>query len=883
MQAPRPTVELLSAQVASLRALARSLVRDAHLADDAVQDTLVLALERPPRDPERLRPWLARVLRRRLRAAWRSGAARGARERAHGAPDEPLAADELVLHLHTQRALAEELLALDEPYRAAILLRFYEDLPPREIARRLGLGVPAVKSRLQRGLARLRERLDRRNGGDRQAWMAALAPFARGPWGLAAAPAAKAGSLASQTALGAGIGGILVNGKLLVLSLVLVAGAWLALRSPERSAPSSVDPEGLATAEEPLAALDALPTPRAGRTAEDPPAPERAAPALAAAGPARAARSLHAVRGRVVDAGARPVDGLVLRAEAGETLDTSGGGGRFAFETTDERGVVEVADAAWSTIRRGAWSAGSPLDPVVVCAPAATVAGRVVDESGRALAGARLLLVLPEGLRAGLEDVLDASLAVAWSGWSDAQGRFALERAPRVAGLALFAAKDGYVPRLVRDAETPLDALEVVLERPRPDAEAALEGRVQLSDGTPASAARVALGIASVPADEQGFFVLPLAASSTGAPRLVAAQQGFLPAALERPGEPGDALGGWPGFVELVLGEACASIRGRVVDHEGRPCAEAYVWVEDPTPFGTVGTHPLSLEGWLAGGRVPGRATDSLAEIPEDGGEDGGEVFGSATPIEPPSAMLWYARTDPDGRFELPGLLRRPYDVRAVDAGLGWTVVERAVPAGTDALELRVPAPDGHERLVVRVATRHGDPVPGVGVQQWAAAFDQDVRVRGGRSHVTRFLLGRSGASDERGRVVFENVPREGIQLFVSGDDVLPAYASVDAAVASELVVTVAARAFLRVTVEPPVAADAIEVTGDDGERQPILLMRADGYSDFQRFPLDAGRSGTVTVTSEASSLHLLVGDERVATLPLVLRPGEVHEVLWRP
>ena len=43
--------------------------------------------------------------------------------------------------------------------RAALVLRFYEDLPESEIARLLGCRVGTVKSRLHRGLGRLRKEL----------------------------------------------------------------------------------------------------------------------------------------------------------------------------------------------------------------------------------------------------------------------------------------------------------------------------------------------------------------------------------------------------------------------------------------------------------------------------------------------------------------------------------------------------------------------------------------------------------------------------------------------------------------------------------------------------------------------------------------------------
>ena len=50
---------------------------------------------------------------------------------------------------------------LDKTYREVILLRFTEDLPPREIAQILGLSENVVSVRLHRGIKMLREKLNR--------------------------------------------------------------------------------------------------------------------------------------------------------------------------------------------------------------------------------------------------------------------------------------------------------------------------------------------------------------------------------------------------------------------------------------------------------------------------------------------------------------------------------------------------------------------------------------------------------------------------------------------------------------------------------------------------------------------------------------------------
>ena len=57
-----------------------------------------------------------------------------------------------------------------------VLLRYFEDLPPRRIASRTGATVEAVKKQLVRGREKLKRRLEEKYG-DRGAWAAALLPL----------------------------------------------------------------------------------------------------------------------------------------------------------------------------------------------------------------------------------------------------------------------------------------------------------------------------------------------------------------------------------------------------------------------------------------------------------------------------------------------------------------------------------------------------------------------------------------------------------------------------------------------------------------------------------------------------------------------------------
>src|SRR5262245_46885757 len=123
-----PTLDLqgLLAEDQWIRRLARKLAADRHGSEDLVQDAWVAALDaRDPR-PRELRPWLSGILRNLWTDAKRAQQARGARERA-AARDEALdSTSELVAELELRRCVAEALLALEEPYRRALYLRFLQ-------------------------------------------------------------------------------------------------------------------------------------------------------------------------------------------------------------------------------------------------------------------------------------------------------------------------------------------------------------------------------------------------------------------------------------------------------------------------------------------------------------------------------------------------------------------------------------------------------------------------------------------------------------------------------------------------------------------------------------------------------------------------------------
>jgi RNA polymerase sigma factor (sigma-70 family) len=242
------------------RRLARHLLADPTQAEDAVQDVWLAALRRPPRLDRPLAPWLRSVLHNRVLNRQRGDRRRQVRESGAPVASETASPEELLSRLQTQKLLVDLVCALAEPYRQAVVLRYFDGLSSSEIGSQLDLPAATVRGRLRTALAELREALARRSGG-RQAWriaLARLAPDRDGPPGERAAPAPVTGIVASPGQLVAA-----------ALALATLAGAAaILLVAPGRAAP------------EPARTLSSSASmPRMHAVAVEPPAPETEAPA----------------------------------------------------------------------------------------------------------------------------------------------------------------------------------------------------------------------------------------------------------------------------------------------------------------------------------------------------------------------------------------------------------------------------------------------------------------------------------------------------------------------------------------------------------------------------------------------------------------------------
>lgn len=156
----RRAAALLVEHLASdVYALCRAMVRDATLAEDLSQDAFGRALASLDtfRGESSARTWVLRIARNRcldhLRAARRAPLDGGGHDVDAHASDAPPVLDVLVGHEDARRALD----ALGENERALVVLHLAQGVGYPELADAFGLKEGAVRMRVSRALARMRE------------------------------------------------------------------------------------------------------------------------------------------------------------------------------------------------------------------------------------------------------------------------------------------------------------------------------------------------------------------------------------------------------------------------------------------------------------------------------------------------------------------------------------------------------------------------------------------------------------------------------------------------------------------------------------------------------------------------------------------------------
>jgi RNA polymerase sigma-70 factor (ECF subfamily) len=306
-----------------VRALAARLVFDGAHRDDLEQEIWRAALRAEPAAGVPLRAWLTGIGKHLAAMLRRTDARRARREHAAARTGEARSAADVAAEAELQQRLLAAVNTLPEPMRDAVLLRFAEGLPPRAIAAQLRVPVATVRTRLQRGLSLLRERLDA-DFGDRRAWALPFAALAR-PRDVAAAAGAF------TTFLHLGLTAMHTHKLLAVAAALLALTAIPAAIVWSGSTPSTTTTDtarGTAVAALPDTAPIAAPGTDVPTAVREP-----------------AAAPVRGFRGRVVDVDGRPLAGATVRKAPD-----------WYFEPRVAEGTLQAGDIAATTDADGAYT-----------------------------------------------------------------------------------------------------------------------------------------------------------------------------------------------------------------------------------------------------------------------------------------------------------------------------------------------------------------------------------------------------------------------------------------------------------------------------------------------------------------------------------------------
>lgn len=866
-----------------LRRLALKLAADAHHAEDLAQDTWVKALASPPRAEESSRSWLATVMRNVLRTEVHRGHRRRDRERiaAEGAAGQAEFEDapRLLGRAQGQKDLAAAVLDLEEPYRTTVLLRYFDGLSPRGIAARQGIPTSTVKTRLHRGLARLRSILEREHGSDDRSWLHVLQP-------ILLTPPAGATSVLS---IGASLGALAMHAKVALALLVVVSlgAGWFLTRDvePVRGAdPTLTSEDSTAEVSTPDAVLgNPVEADRREQVApEDPVVAESTPAAVPAVTPAELLR----VRGRVVDPSGKGLEGLTLvhhrmsrsrrdstaepHANPERTLGTSGEGGRFELELESPMWLGISGDEHVTLLAAQSIAEETEREAIIVAARSIEVSGWVQSaDGGTPIEGASLALELPTNFRADLGFVLDESAEVPFSTQSDPDGAFVWEDFPAVPGARLSVQ---HAEHLDLDVEAPTGdhtAWVLTLEPPIQD-RTTLHGIVIDAMGRPVESALVGWGLDSRESGSDGSFSFPLEDPESftaqvggflvpDTSRIHAVKAGYLPAEVTTTDRDGEGRPLWgPAQVVLQLGSECFAIEGRVLNPAGDPLEGVQVWIADPTMRVGVGD--------------PGR--DRFPDLTSLESAMAGAT-GGYRPIT----------SDAQGRFRIEGLLDRDYDLAVMDPSTLLRSDLEGVAAGRENVVLRLDAGATFGVLKGTVVDGLGKPLPGVEVMPMCDVFSVMYE---GRSIGTQHETAEGDRTNDEGEFILHNVPQDLVYLRLDHPDAIPVEwgRRVEGGLArligediDAIRIPMPRRMHFVIELEDGSEADGISILDLDGATLTVSEFVGRGRRERRLVPLTEGRSSQLAVGETAATLVLFRGGEEVRRTAIHLAAGEVTTV----
>lgn len=869
-----PQLEALLQHAEWARALAGRLVADAARADDVVQSALASAAKSPPRDATNLRGWLGTVVRNAARGSGREESRRTNREHAAAKSEALESAHDLVARAEMSRDLAQHVLALDDIYRDAVLLRWFEGLAPREIAKRLDVPLATVNSRLARAHAELRTRLDR-SYGDRATWCAAFAPLAVMP-----TSSVSAGGIVSA----------------LIAAALLIAGAAAVLSREAEVAPTVE----IAEAIDPTSAPDVAPrsdTSNATELALVDEASARTAvrDATASSGTSSpsslsiASKSVRTpVHGRILDMMGRPLAGVRVRGfdpslpkfEGGGILidghvnsfgpgildrlrtdpallasldtllehppglvelitgvdmasqTTTGSDGIFAMSVLGSRPNVSLDDE-WIVVTTGR-SAEYDGDTWLV-ARAVEVSGTIVDQLGNPVSKARIDCTGEDAAIAALPFELETESFRNFAEWhSDTDGRFDLGRIATFPGARLIAALES---QFIADIEMPsASTSNLILHakvRPIPP-KPHVRGVVLDAHGAGIADVNLRFEGVNATSDKSGAFEFE-ANNFDPESELVATKRGLQPGWIVGFGRELREKGIVEG-VEIRLRGPALSITGHALRADGSALAGWWFSLEDTIRYPTMG---MPIEFAAMG------------------------LFGNDQ----------QPKTDANGRFEIGGLADKPYRVQLIDRQSGLALVSDPIAAGARDVEIRLPADAWRERIRGRVISTLGAPVEDVEVGVMYPITE-------GRGF-SNSGYAQKAVSAADGGFEFEHVPRRGLKLSVHGTTIRGDSITVPADVdPMDVVVTVTVQRTFRVELPGDSSIDGFEVVHRTGSGLRIdAQMSNGGTTVISRVGRVAGEFPICQVSEEGTTLVLYTGDVEVRRVPITWTEERVQVI----
>jgi hypothetical protein len=515
---------------------------------------------------------------------------------------------------------------------------------------------------------------------------------------------------------------------------------------------------------------------------------------------------------------------------------TSGPDGVFELEVPRGSGELRALDPSLVTVMSGRVNERTEVEPLVVVARRIELAGVTLDAAGAPLGEVRVRFEHPRGFGARFEAVLDATEGAEWKTRSDERGRFELAPVPSIAGAFLVAELEGFEPWR---GEVPWDGdRNLVLTLFWSTAAVpAITGRVVDPEYRAVAGAWVSLGSRSTATDAAGEFRLERE-DALDSFELRALKNGYRMATL-RAVEDSGGRPLWPSHVVLVLGPPPLSLRGRVVGARGEPRPGMVLWIADPTPFGVLEDDMEASAEYFLGDPAHGDA-------------------------------YWHSQeTDPEGRFQVDGLLEREYALSVMNRRTLETITAGPFRPGEEAVEV-VFTGGALGRVGGRVVARDGRGLSGVTLTIRGNAF-------GGI-----WLDAGSTVSDGEGRFAFEGVGGQTLMLSVAGDQVVPGWfpAALERGGETDLVLAVDVRCTFQVDMGAAAArADAVRVLDQDGEEMMLCRVGPGGSLHANEFPLVEGRSESLGVGESARTLVLLKGGLEVLRVPIALRAGTLNLV----